>query len=145
MAQGGRHQPDGGLPRGARGLPPHEAPAAAGWSHHQQRLRFGAGAAYYLLLTTYYLLLTTYYLLLTTDYLPLTTFYLLSTTYYLLLTTLTTYYLLPTTYYYVSAQAPRPGACAYTCSKYGMTGLTKSIALDGRAHNIAAGQVVSSR
>ena len=41
----------------------------------------------------------------------------------------------------VSAQVPRPGAAAYTCSKMAMTGLTRSIALDGRAHSIAAGQI----
>ena len=32
-----------GLARGAAGLPPHGAPAAAGWPHHQQRLRLGPG------------------------------------------------------------------------------------------------------
>ena len=41
----------------------------------------------------------------------------------------------------VSAQVPRPGAAAYTCSKMAMSGLTRSIALDGRAHSIAAGQI----
>ena len=41
----------------------------------------------------------------------------------------------------VSAQAPRPGSVAYTATKHAVTGLTKSLALDGRAFNIAAGQV----
>jgi NAD(P)-dependent dehydrogenase (short-subunit alcohol dehydrogenase family) len=41
----------------------------------------------------------------------------------------------------VSAQAPRPGSAAYTATKHGVTGLTKSLILDGRPFNIAAGQV----
>lgn len=41
----------------------------------------------------------------------------------------------------VSAYAPRPGSAAYTASKHAISGLTKSIALDGRAHNIACGQI----
>ena len=41
----------------------------------------------------------------------------------------------------VSAQAPRPGSAAYTASKHAITGLTKSIALDGRAHDVACGQI----
>jgi len=41
----------------------------------------------------------------------------------------------------ISATTPRPGAVAYTASKHAITGLTKSIALDGRAHNVACGQV----
>ena len=41
----------------------------------------------------------------------------------------------------VSAATPRPGSIAYTASKHAMTGLTKSLALDGRPHNIAAGQI----
>ena len=41
----------------------------------------------------------------------------------------------------VSAQVPRPGACAYTAAKCGLTGLTKSIALDGRAVGVACGQI----
>lgn len=36
---------------------------------------------------------------------------------------------------------PRPGAAAYTASKCGLTGLTKSIALDGRTVNVACGQI----
>lgn len=41
----------------------------------------------------------------------------------------------------VSAQVPRPQAAAYTASKHGMTGLTRTIALEGRAHAIACGQI----
>jgi NAD(P)-dependent dehydrogenase (short-subunit alcohol dehydrogenase family) len=41
----------------------------------------------------------------------------------------------------VSAQSPRPLASAYTTSKHAMTGLTKSISLEGRAFNIACGQI----
>jgi len=41
----------------------------------------------------------------------------------------------------VSAQAPRPGGAAYTVSKHAITGLTKQIALDGRSHAIASGQI----
>jgi NAD(P)-dependent dehydrogenase (short-subunit alcohol dehydrogenase family) len=41
----------------------------------------------------------------------------------------------------ISAHAPRPGSVAYTASKHAVTGLTKTISLDGRAHNIACGQV----
>ncbi|KAK7254363.1 GDP-mannose 4,6 dehydratase [Aureococcus anophagefferens] len=41
----------------------------------------------------------------------------------------------------VSAQTPRPGSCAYTASKHAVSGLTKSLALDGRAHGIACGQI----
>ncbi|OWJ63752.1 SDR family oxidoreductase [Inquilinus limosus] len=41
----------------------------------------------------------------------------------------------------VSAQAPRPRAAAYTASKHAITGLTKAIALEGRAWNIACGQI----
>ncbi len=41
----------------------------------------------------------------------------------------------------ISAHAPRPGSAPYTATKHGVTGLTKSIALDGRIHNIACGQV----
>ena len=36
---------------------------------------------------------------------------------------------------------PRPGSAPYTASKHALAGLTKSIALDGRAHRIACGQV----
>jgi NAD(P)-dependent dehydrogenase (short-subunit alcohol dehydrogenase family) len=41
----------------------------------------------------------------------------------------------------VSAYAPRPHAAAYTCSKSAITGLTKSISLEGRRWNIACGQI----
>lgn len=41
----------------------------------------------------------------------------------------------------ISAYVPRPGSAAYTASKHAISGLTKSIALDGRAHNIACGQI----
>ncbi len=41
----------------------------------------------------------------------------------------------------ISAHAPRPFSCAYTASKHGVTGLTKAGSLDGRAHDIAVGQI----
>jgi NAD(P)-dependent dehydrogenase (short-subunit alcohol dehydrogenase family) len=41
----------------------------------------------------------------------------------------------------VSAHAPRYGSAPYTASKHAITGLTKSIALDGRGHDIACGQI----
>lgn len=41
----------------------------------------------------------------------------------------------------ISADRPRPDSAPYTASKHAITGLTKSIALDGRAHGIAAGQI----
>ncbi len=41
----------------------------------------------------------------------------------------------------VSAHAPRPHSAPYTSSKHAITGLTKSIALDGRNHGIACGQI----
>ena len=41
----------------------------------------------------------------------------------------------------ISAHAPRPGSAPYTATKHAITGLTKSIALDGRAFNIACGQI----
>ncbi|HXE81164.1 MAG TPA: SDR family oxidoreductase [Vicinamibacterales bacterium] len=41
----------------------------------------------------------------------------------------------------VSAWAPRPHSAPYTASKHGMTGLTKSTALDGRPYDIACGQI----
>ena len=41
----------------------------------------------------------------------------------------------------VSAQAPRPRSLAYTATKHAITGLTKSTSLDGRAHDIACGQI----
>ncbi len=41
----------------------------------------------------------------------------------------------------ISAHAPRPGSAAYTATKHAITGLTKSISLDGRAFDIACGQI----
>ncbi len=41
----------------------------------------------------------------------------------------------------VSAHAPRPLSAPYTATKHAITGLTKSIALDGRAFDIACGQI----
>ncbi len=41
----------------------------------------------------------------------------------------------------VSAHAPRPDSVAYTATKHGMTGLTKSLSLDGRRYRIACGQI----
>jgi len=41
----------------------------------------------------------------------------------------------------ISAHAPRPGSAAYTATKHAVTGLTKTIALDGRAYDIACGQI----
>jgi NAD(P)-dependent dehydrogenase (short-subunit alcohol dehydrogenase family) len=41
----------------------------------------------------------------------------------------------------ISAHAPRPGSAPYTSTKHGVTGLTKTIALDGRQFNIACGQI----
>lgn len=41
----------------------------------------------------------------------------------------------------ISAHAPRPFSVAYTSTKHAITGLTKSISLDGRAHDIACSQI----
>jgi NAD(P)-dependent dehydrogenase (short-subunit alcohol dehydrogenase family) len=41
----------------------------------------------------------------------------------------------------ISAHAPRPNSIAYTTTKHAMTGMTKAAALDGRAFNIAVGQI----
>ncbi|MEO6300840.1 MAG: SDR family oxidoreductase [Paracoccaceae bacterium] len=41
----------------------------------------------------------------------------------------------------ISAHAPRPGSTPYTMSKHAVTGLTKTLGLDGRAFNIACGQI----
>lgn len=41
----------------------------------------------------------------------------------------------------ISAHAPRPNTCAYTATKHAITGLTKSLALDGRPFHIAASQI----
>jgi NAD(P)-dependent dehydrogenase (short-subunit alcohol dehydrogenase family) len=36
---------------------------------------------------------------------------------------------------------PRPNSAPYTATKHGVTGLTRSISLDGRKHDIACGQI----
>ncbi|GAA0419572.1 3-oxoacyl-ACP reductase [Acrocarpospora corrugata] len=41
----------------------------------------------------------------------------------------------------ISAHTPRPASVAYTAGKHALTGLTKSISLDGRPHQIACGQI----
>ncbi|MDE1993001.1 MAG: SDR family oxidoreductase [Rhizobiaceae bacterium] len=41
----------------------------------------------------------------------------------------------------ISAHVPRPGSAPYTATKHAITGLTKSISLDGRVHDIAASQI----
>ncbi|WP_405402959.1 SDR family oxidoreductase [Streptomyces sp. NBC_01104] len=41
----------------------------------------------------------------------------------------------------VSAHAPRPHSVAYTATKHAITGLTKSLSLDGRPYRIACGQI----
>ena len=41
----------------------------------------------------------------------------------------------------ISAHVPRPHSVAYTATKHAITGLTKSTSLDGRAHDIACGQI----
>lgn len=41
----------------------------------------------------------------------------------------------------ISAHAPRPNSAPYTSTKHAITGLTKSISLDGRKYNIACGQI----
>jgi NAD(P)-dependent dehydrogenase (short-subunit alcohol dehydrogenase family) len=41
----------------------------------------------------------------------------------------------------ISAHAPRPNSAPYTATKHAVTGLTKSIALDGRPYDIACGQI----
>ena len=41
----------------------------------------------------------------------------------------------------ISAHAPRPNSAPYTSTKHAITGLTKALSLDGRAFDIAAGQI----
>ncbi|CAL2060501.1 SDR family oxidoreductase [Streptomyces sp. TR1341] len=41
----------------------------------------------------------------------------------------------------ISAHAPRPHSVAYTATKHALTGLTKSLSLDGRPYRIAVGQI----
>lgn len=41
----------------------------------------------------------------------------------------------------ISAHAPRPCSAPYTATKHAITGLTKSLSLDGRAFDIACGQI----
>lgn len=41
----------------------------------------------------------------------------------------------------IAAHTPRPNTIAYTATKHAVTGITKSIALDGRAFDIACGQI----
>jgi NAD(P)-dependent dehydrogenase (short-subunit alcohol dehydrogenase family) len=41
----------------------------------------------------------------------------------------------------LSAHVPRPNAVAYTTTKHGISGLTKALALEGRRHGIACGQI----
>ena len=41
----------------------------------------------------------------------------------------------------ISAHAPRPGSIAYTSTKHAVTGLTRSLSLDGRPFGIACGQI----
>jgi NAD(P)-dependent dehydrogenase (short-subunit alcohol dehydrogenase family) len=41
----------------------------------------------------------------------------------------------------ISAHAPRPGSAPYTSTKHAISGLTKSLSLDGRAYDICASQI----
>jgi len=41
----------------------------------------------------------------------------------------------------ISAHVPRPNSAPYTATKHAITGLTRSLSLDGRAHNIACSQI----
>lgn len=41
----------------------------------------------------------------------------------------------------ISAHVPRPNSAPYTATKHAITGLTKSLSLDGRKYNIACGQI----
>ncbi|WP_281078770.1 SDR family oxidoreductase [Variovorax paradoxus] len=41
----------------------------------------------------------------------------------------------------IAAHAPRPNAIAYTATKHAVSGMTKAVSLDGRAYDIACGQI----
>jgi NADP-dependent 3-hydroxy acid dehydrogenase YdfG len=41
----------------------------------------------------------------------------------------------------IAAETPRPNMVAYTATKHGILGLTKTTALEGRRHNIGCGQI----
>ena len=41
----------------------------------------------------------------------------------------------------ISAYVPRPNSIAYTATKHGVTGMTRTISLDGRKYDIACGQI----
>jgi NAD(P)-dependent dehydrogenase (short-subunit alcohol dehydrogenase family) len=41
----------------------------------------------------------------------------------------------------LAAHVPRPDSIAYTATKHAITGLTKALSLEGRAHDIACGQI----
>ena len=41
----------------------------------------------------------------------------------------------------ISAHVPRPGSVPYTTTKHAITGLTRTLSLDGRPFNIACGQI----
>jgi NAD(P)-dependent dehydrogenase (short-subunit alcohol dehydrogenase family) len=41
----------------------------------------------------------------------------------------------------ISAHVPRPNSAPYTATKHAITGLTKSLSLDGRKYNIASSQI----
>ncbi|WP_333830590.1 SDR family oxidoreductase [Pararhodobacter sp.] len=41
----------------------------------------------------------------------------------------------------ISSHVPRPGSIAYTASKHAVTGITRTLSLDGRAFDIACGQI----
>jgi NAD(P)-dependent dehydrogenase (short-subunit alcohol dehydrogenase family) len=41
----------------------------------------------------------------------------------------------------ISATSPRPSSAPYTATKHAITGLTKSLSLDGRAYNVACSQI----
>ncbi|MEM0987641.1 MAG: SDR family oxidoreductase [Pseudomonadota bacterium] len=41
----------------------------------------------------------------------------------------------------ISAHVPRPGSAPYTATKHAITGLTRTLSLDGRPYDIACGQI----